>query len=623
MDGQLAFRCLGLLALTLVTSCSLINTPSDPEVGKGGGGGGSGGGGSTTTTATTGGGGTTSAPACSGDGDCTGEATECADSVCTDGACTPAPKAAGTSCGPAPTSTCDLPDTCDGAGTCAALVAPDGAFCSDCPAGAGKCAACKAGACGDCTGSRATEKSFRTPLSASGWQLTGGWAIYEQTPPSGAVPTVFSHRVLGTDGNRAHPYPGNEHEESTATSPPTVLSDTISFLSWNWDEGFQYDLKAVQVSADGTNWQSIAVCPQGGQPEFAFCNAWDPSLPRAADQWDTITLPTPAELIGKVGYVRFVQDTKDSCCGWEQGWYIDALNFAADCACADAAACGFLDGECATGTCAATGECHLAAKATGDMCTLGGALEATCSMPACDATGWCNSNYLQFEGGECSTCPDGTGDCKGCSAGTCPDCAAAQPFSAFDGIDWMFTGSWSLWDCLPPNSVTPMDYVCFPYPMSDPSEPLRAPFLGNIGSRTGEIPFIGGSKIESGLLTTGPTVFPAAITFNSWHQDRGGNDTFNLKDKKQIKISKDNGQSWTTIVSCEGNDTFPFCQPWPAFTDRAVDAWDAVSIPVPADFVGEKGIVQFSYDTVDAGEGWERGWMFDDFNINRCDSYLP
>jgi hypothetical protein len=31
------------------------------------------------------------------------------------------------------------------------------------------------------------------------------------------------------------------------------------------------------------------------------------------------------------------------------------------------------------------------------------------------------------------------------------------------------------------------------------------------------------------------------LTFKSWHQDRGGNDQFNLRDKKRIRVSTDNG----------------------------------------------------------------------------------
>jgi hypothetical protein len=83
-------------------------------------------------------------------------------------------------------------------------------------------------------------------------------------------------------------------------------------------------------------------------------------------------------------------------------------------------------------------------------------------------------------------------------------------------------------------------------------------------------------------------------------------------------VSIDNGMTWTVLVDCDGNMVQPFCQPSPSNTNRPLANWDNVSIPLPANLVGQLGIVEFNYNTVDAGEGWERGWYIDDVNLDRC-----
>jgi hypothetical protein len=88
-----------------------------------------------------------------------------------------------------------------------------------------------------------------------------------------------------------------------------------------------------------------------------------------------------------------------------------------------------------------------------------------------------------------------------------------------------------------------------------------------------------------------------------------------------IRVSVDGGNQWSTLVNCDGNMTVPFCIPSPAFQNRALEDWDSVSLPIPAALVGQTGVVEFVYNTVDAGQGWERGWYMDDFNINRCDCF--
>ncbi len=460
---------------------------------------------------------------------------------------------------------------------------------------------------------------------------------------------VFDHPVLGTDGNRAHAYTKQnvQFEGSYALSPSTVIPSELHFKSWNLDEGFFFDKKAVQITTDGVNFTTIAICqqPMGActadagacavnsdccsalcianvcAPPPPFCS---PRNDRAPDDWDDIVLPVPAGLVGKVGQVQFKYDTRDECCGFERGWYVDALNFATECACTGAPDCAYLDGTCATGTCdTTTNECALSPQATGNACT--GVGTSDCSSPTCDANGFCNPNGLVLEGSDCAMCTDADGQCDMCVAGSCSDCWPVQTFASndnvydfFDASDWVFTGDWVVGSCTPQNSVTPMAQLCFPTGFNETrNAPHMGPMLGNDGSR---VPGGTTSEAESGTATSSVTVIPATLTFNSWHQDRGGKDTFNLRDKKQILGSVDDGMTWEVIVDCDGNMTLPFCQPWPTpGTNRAADAWDAVSVPVPSSLAGQTGRIRFVYDTVDAGGGWERGWFVDDVNVSRCD----
>jgi hypothetical protein len=503
----------------------------------------------------------------------------------------------------------------------------------------------------------------------------------EDETVEGAI--AFDHPVLGSDGNRAHPYNqiNGEREQSTALSPPTVLGSTLTFLSWNLDEGFSYDKKAVAITTDGVSFTTLYACPactpNGTDPSLycfdnsgccsgncntainkcepaptcsadgqsctsdaeccnaacvgqtcgpppAFCRQRTDDRP--ADAWDAITLSVPPSLVGKVGRVQLKYDTRDSCCNFERGWYIDALNFATDCACSTAADCGYLDATCATGNCdAATKECRPTPKSEGNACTRAGT--ASCSMSTCDANGFCNPNGEEFEGDLCTSCSDPDQQCLYCESGTCASCPDVQTFlytdnvyKNFDQTFWAFTGNWGLQSCAPANSLG--TYTCFPQPAD--FNPLAAhipPALGSFGSRNALTPF--GSASMSGTATTSTSTLPATLTFNSWHQDRGGNDTFNLRDKKQVLVSVDDGASWTVLVDCSGNQTIPFCQPWanPA-ANRALDQWDPISISiqaVDATLVGKPGKIRFTYDTVDAGQGWERGWYIDDINVSRCD----
>jgi hypothetical protein len=406
-------RSTGLLVSLFLAGCSLINAPDEIDLGSGGS---PSTGGSPATGGSGGGGG--APPTCTVPEDCAALTTECATGDCVDNACVAVPQPANTVCGPLPHDSCDLPDVCDGAGQCTTVLAADGQFCDDCPAGPGQCALCKAGICDDCTG-RASTKTFRSPLSTAGWQLTGSWSVYPATAPlpisPGTPPAcmdgvdndgdtfadfpddpecaspvdgegvgqcsngadddadtfadlldpdcvaavddyevydliTFDHPVLGSDGNRARPYSWGfrEQERSSATSPPSLIPATLDFLSWHVDEGSSYDRKIVEISLDGVSFTLVDGCPEQGQPStLPFCAAVGN---RAFDDWDVISLPVPAEFIGQVGYVRFTYNTTDGCCGFERGWYLDALNFATDCACLGNSDCELIDGTCATGS---------------------------------------------------------------------------------------------------------------------------------------------------------------------------------------------------------------------------------------------------------------------------------
>lgn len=433
-------------------------------------------------------------------------------------------------------------------------------------------------------------------------------------------PIRFDHPVLGTDGNRAHPYGrGTEAEVSSATTPPTLIPATLDFLSWHVDEGYNFDLKAVQVSLDGVNFQQIVACMVNVDTPV-FCPPYFGNRPPG--MWDFVSLPVPAEFQNQVGYVRFLYDTTDACCSGERGWYIDALNFAQDCACTDNTSCGYLDGTCATGECdTLSGECTVAPQALGSSCDFAG-VDSACSASACDAFGFCNPGILPFEGDDCSSCAKGDPLCLGCGGGQCVSCPDIQTFTQLDSSQWTFTGDWSQFNgCLSPNSIETNLTPCFPGdPNFDLFSPGFAPVLGNNGSRTGAFPYVAGaSEIEAGTFRTGVTVIPAQLTFRSWHQDRGGNDTFALFDKKTIRVSTNGGTTFQTVLSCEGNMTVPFCQPWtPENMNRALDDWDDISIDMPANLVGQEAIFEFTYDTVNTGEGWERGWYIDDLNIATC-----
>ena len=430
------------------------------------------------------------------------------------------------------------------------------------------------------------------------------------------APIRFQRPVLGTNGNRKNAYYiGSEREISQATSPPTVIPANLEFLSWHLDEGAAFDLKAVQVSTDGVSYTTIAICTMGGGSPFPFC---DFITQRDANDWDAISLPVPPQFVGQLGRVRFLYDTSDGCCQFERGWFVDALNFATDCACSASTECAYLTTGCASGVCD-TQECVSQPANVGASCTLLGG-SADCGGGACSDNGFC-APITTNDTSDCGDCTEGPGLCTYCSLGACPNCPAVQRFFNFSfGPQWTLSGDWGFFDsCLPPNQVTPNEFLCVNFPQ-DPTTPLAPGWLYNNGSRTFANPWtFAAREIEVGSARLGPAVIPAMLTFNSWHQDRGGNNTFMPRDTKVIRGSLD-GVNWTTIVNCDGNMTIPFCLPWPTpGMNRPITSFDAVSIPVPQNLAGQTGFIEITYDTVDQGQGWERGWIIDDINFARCD----
>jgi cysteine-rich repeat protein len=159
--------------------------------------------------------------------------------------------------------------------------------------------------------------------SAPAWTFTGGWGLYTEAPPSMSVatPIFFPHPAIGTDGNRVPPYPGMETETSYAQTPVVTLPATLTFESWNVDEGSFVDTKRIKVSVNGgQTFLTLADCDQ--QNTHPFCVF---TTDKPGDQWTTVSIPTG--LGGQKGIVRIEYDTLDACCNFERGWFIRNANF--------------------------------------------------------------------------------------------------------------------------------------------------------------------------------------------------------------------------------------------------------------------------------------------------------
>ena len=190
-----------------------------------------------------------------------------------------------------------------------------------------------------CTSTCACLLTFEHEISVDGWQTDGGWGLYTEAPESHeepAVPFETAGTVFGTDGNRVAPYPSGEWEASLATTTPFTIPETLHFRSWHVDEGGMLlfdgtavDQKRIRISVDdGLNWETLVDCADETlASDMPFCQVEDG--PRDESDWDYIELDLSA-FAGAQGRLRFEYDTSDSCCEYEQGWFIDDIN-ALDC----------------------------------------------------------------------------------------------------------------------------------------------------------------------------------------------------------------------------------------------------------------------------------------------------
>lgn len=170
---------------------------------------------------------------------------------------------------------------------------------------------------------------FAQNTDISGWSLTGGWGLYTASPTSSHPAVAFPSQVVGTDGNRVPPYPGSQVETSSLTTGTFVIPETLTFQSWHVDEGGAsvngYDNKRILVSVDGGGtWSTLVNCSTGPLASLPFCAPH--SSARAGDDWDLVEIDTGV-FGGDNGQIRLEYASGDSCCSFEQGWFIDDANF--------------------------------------------------------------------------------------------------------------------------------------------------------------------------------------------------------------------------------------------------------------------------------------------------------
>ncbi|MEM9455532.1 MAG: hypothetical protein AAGF11_15230 [Myxococcota bacterium] len=280
--------------------------------------------------------------ACQTDSDCAAYRDACSVGTCApSGQCTPMPwpaqAGAVVTCGDLLDSDCDRADTCDDLGYCRENIQPNGlALCTDCP-GDAPCGYCVANECSPCA-DPVVEDGFGYNDSEDGpaWVVedlstagTGAdWGVYSAPPITalhgGQSPPPFPNApIYGTDGNRQFPYPGVEEEHARVTTSASMLTQFVTFSSWNVDGGspsFFGDNKIIELSVDGGNtWETLVNCAMGSpQP---FCT-WVTN--RALDDWDTITLDT-SKWAGQLGQLRLTYETMGANYPADQGWYIDDL----------------------------------------------------------------------------------------------------------------------------------------------------------------------------------------------------------------------------------------------------------------------------------------------------------
>ncbi|MCX4245423.1 hypothetical protein [Paraliomyxa miuraensis] len=531
---------------------------------------------------------------CMTDEDCAGlSVQECEVPECDErGVCVPAPAPFDTPCGDPTENACTAPDSCNNSGTCLDNHVEEGLAC-ECPTGS---CTCSAGVCGECN-VRAATNNFTTIRSIEGWELTGSWGLHRQAPQSELQPAMeFPGQVLGSNGNRVAPFPGNEVETSYARTAPTELPAEIIFLSWHVDQGGgAADNKTVRVSVDGgATWDTLADCAV--DPGVPFCSF---SMDQDIGAFYLVQLPVPPALQGQMGIVEFGYDTVDACCEFERGWYIDSLNVATECLCVADSDCAAYGTACGTGVCAISGECGLTGMPEGTAC--GDPFENDCNgADGCDGVGYCRDNLQATGLSYCGDCPGGLG-CSFCEDGQCLDCLAYTDFSDFSDplgvagwnvISLVGTADWGLYDGAGQSSSNAA--VAFP----------NAPVYGTDGNL--QMPYPGDETEDSQVITSVGLVGPT-LTFLSWNVDEGA-----FVDGKRIELSVDGGATWNMLVDCQGAGGQPFCNFVPG--PRAGTDWDMISIDTST-WQGMAGQLRFTYETLDSCCGFEQGWYIDDLSF--------
>jgi hypothetical protein len=164
-------------------------------------------------------GGTESSTSCTGDDDCA-DGSDCTIDTCVDAACVSTPVAAGVACGDALESECTRPDTCDGAGICAANHEQDGVVCADGACAAGECTPAEPAA--DCPSVIATE----LPFEAS-WRTVGGVDLFQGSCDIADTPdfaVVFTVTETGVYRFEAAGVVGDDDPEP---DPQSELADSV------------------------------------------------------------------------------------------------------------------------------------------------------------------------------------------------------------------------------------------------------------------------------------------------------------------------------------------------------------------------------------------------------------
>ena len=270
-------------------------------------------------------------------------------------------------------------------------------------------------------------------------------------------------------------------------------------------------------------------------------------------------------------------------------------------ACVDAEDCADLASECTEATCDG-GRCVVTNLDPGTPC--GDGSDSACDgADTCDGAGTCSANVA----GDGAACSDCVGIECACTAGACSECAAFADLNDFTTdrsvLGWELTGDWRLYTEAPSAELGGGKFGGGGGGVIVPAIRFDGQVFGTDGNRSAPYP---GGEAETSAARTKPFVLPGTLTFRSWHLYEGGVDF----DNKTIRVSIDGGVTWTTLHDCQLGISpgSPMCL---SVELRDADAWDDISLAVPAEMVGQPGIVEFGYDTGDGCCDFERGWFID------------